>query len=242
MISPVQMRVHLVTNLRTTRAVTQGWYPRGELGTFCDSQRCGLFFLDCKFRNFYFLGSRISSCIFLGSKYFILFFWVENFHDYFSSNLLYFSWNSPGTAVLLLKAVIGKSLISDPHEFNPILAGLFLFSLTGGWILPPLENDVPVELGQWNLAHFCTCLKTTPVSNLVELNPWRHYNVINVSLTAISKVSRMFVYQDLSRYKSIASVFIWLSGMLECCSVHSNWKIAESFIKRSNSALQKPLK
>ena len=68
------------------------------------------------------------------------------------------------------------------------------------------------------------------------------YDVINVSSTAISKVSHMLENQVLFRYKNVASVFIWLFGMLECCSLHINWKIAESFMKRSNSGLQKPLK
>ena len=52
----------------------------------------------------------------------------------------------------------------------------------------------------------------------------------------------MFVNQVLFRYKNVASVFTWLFGMLDCCSLHFNNKIAESFMKSSNSGLQKPLR
>ena len=65
---------------------------------------------------------------------------------------------------------------------------------------------------------------------------------INVSSAAISKVSHIFANQVLFRYKNVASIFIWLFGMLECCSLYFDKKIAESFMKRSNSGLQKPLK
>ena len=36
------------------------------------------------------------------------------------------------------------------NDINPISAGLFWLSMTGGrgWIPLPLENNVPVELGQ----------------------------------------------------------------------------------------------
>ena len=51
----------------------------------------------------------------------------------------------------------------------------------------------------------------------------------------------MFVNQVLFRYKNVASVLIWFLGRLECCSLHFSQKIAESFMKRSNSGLQKPL-
>ena len=38
-----------------------------------------------------------------------------------------------------------------------------------GWIPPPPENNVTVELGHWKLVHICTCQKTTPVPNLVAI-------------------------------------------------------------------------
>ena len=52
----------------------------------------------------------------------------------------------------------------------------------------------------------------------------------------------MFVNQVLFRYKNVASIFILLFGMLECRSLHFNRKIAEFFMKRSNSGLQKAIK
>ena len=52
----------------------------------------------------------------------------------------------------------------------------------------------------------------------------------------------MFVNQVLLRYENFASIFIGLCGMLECCSLHFNRKIAKSLKKLSNSGLQKPLK
>ena len=52
----------------------------------------------------------------------------------------------------------------------------------------------------------------------------------------------MFVNQVLFRYENVASIFIWIFGMLECCSSHFNRKIATSLKKLSNSGLQKPLK
>ena len=52
----------------------------------------------------------------------------------------------------------------------------------------------------------------------------------------------MFVNQVLFRYESVASVFIRLFGMLECCSLHGNQKIAKSVMKLPNSGLLIPLK
>ena len=68
------------------------------------------------------------------------------------------------------------------------------------------------------------------------------YDVINVSSTEISKVSHMFVNKVLFRYENVASIFISLFGMLECCSLHFNRKIPECLMKRSNSGLQRPPK
>ena len=66
--------------------------------------------------------------------------------------------------------------------------------------------------------------------------------IYDVTMTAIPKVLHMFVNQVLFRYKNVASVFIRLFGILECCSLHFNGKMAKSFMKRSDSWLQKPLK
>ena len=52
----------------------------------------------------------------------------------------------------------------------------------------------------------------------------------------------MFVNQVLFRYEHVAIVFNWFFGMLECCLLHFNQKIAKSLMKLSNSGLQKPLK
>ena len=52
----------------------------------------------------------------------------------------------------------------------------------------------------------------------------------------------MFVNQVLFRYENVASEVFGLFGMLECCSLHFNQKIAQSLTKLSNSGLQKPLK
>ena len=52
----------------------------------------------------------------------------------------------------------------------------------------------------------------------------------------------MFVNQVLFRYENVANEFFLLFGMLECYSLHFNWKIAKSLTKLSNSGLQKPLK
>ena len=52
----------------------------------------------------------------------------------------------------------------------------------------------------------------------------------------------MFVNQVLFRYENVACVLIDFFGMLECCSLHFNQKIAKSVMKLSNSGLQKPLK
>ena len=108
---------------------------------------------------------------------------------------------------------------------------------------PPPENNVTVKLGQWNLAHVRTCQKATPVPNLVAIaQSVTSLHVINVSSTAIPKVLHMFVNQVLLRYENFASIFIWLFGMLEYCSLHFNRKIAKSLKKLSNTGLQKPLK
>ena len=45
----------------------------------------------------------------------------------------------------------------------------------------------------------------------------------------------MFVNQVLFRYENVASIFIWLFGILECCSLHFNRKIAKVLKKLSNS-------
>ena len=54
----------------------------------------------------------------------------------------------------------------------------------------------------------------------------------------------MFVnfLQVLYCYENFVSTFILFFEMLECCSLHFNWKIAKSLKKLSNSGLQKPLK
>ena len=52
----------------------------------------------------------------------------------------------------------------------------------------------------------------------------------------------MFVNQVLFRYENVASIFISHFGMLECCSLHFNRKIAKSLMELSNSGLQKLLK
>ena len=52
----------------------------------------------------------------------------------------------------------------------------------------------------------------------------------------------MFVNQVLFHYENVASIFILFFGMLECCPLHFNRKIAKSLMKLSNSGLQKPLK
>ena len=39
----------------------------------------------------------------------------------------------------------------------------------GGLHHPPPGSNVTVTLGQSNLAHVCTCQKTTPVSNLAAI-------------------------------------------------------------------------
>ena len=49
----------------------------------------------------------------------------------------------------------------------------------------------------------------------------------------------MFVNQVLFRYENFTSIFIWLFGRLECCSLHFNRKIAKSLKKLSNTGLQK---
>ena len=48
----------------------------------------------------------------------------------------------------------------------------------------------------------------------------------------------MFVNQVLFRYENVASDFFLLFGMLECYSLHFNWKIAKSLTKLSSSGLQ----
>ena len=63
-----------------------------------------------------------------------------------------------------------------------------------------------------------------------------------VASTAISKVLQMFVNQDLFVIKMLQVFIFDFFGMLECCSLHFNKKIAESFMKKSISGLQKPLK
>ena len=52
----------------------------------------------------------------------------------------------------------------------------------------------------------------------------------------------MFLNQVLFRHENVVSDFFLLFGMLECCSLHFNRKIANSLTKQSNSGLQKPLK
>ena len=47
----------------------------------------------------------------------------------------------------------------------------------------------------------------------------------------------MFVNQVLFRYENVASEVFGLFGMLECCSLHFNQKIAKSLTKLSNSGL-----
>ena len=51
----------------------------------------------------------------------------------------------------------------------------------------------------------------------------------------------MFVNQVLFRYENVASEVFLTFGMLECCSLHFNGKIAKSLTKLSNYGLQKPL-
>ena len=51
------------------------------------------------------------------------------------------------------------------------------------------------------------------------------------------------INQVLCRYENSAGVFIYIFGMLGYCSLHFSFKkIAKSFMKRSNSGLQKPPK
>ena len=49
--------------------------------------------------------------------------------------------------------------------------------------------------------------------------------------TSLSKVLHMFANQVLCRYENVASVFIWLFEMLECCSLHFNRKIVKGPVK-----------
>ena len=62
-------------------------------------------------------------------------------------------------------------LISYKEFLNPIQARLFLAFYDRGGVdsTPPPENNVTVELGQWNLAQAFACQKTTPVPNLVAI-------------------------------------------------------------------------
>ena len=84
----------------------------------------------------------------------------------------------------------------------------------------------------------CTCQKTNPVPNLVAIAQLmtslrRHQYFFDSDIKG-------FVNQVLFRNENVAS--IWPFGMLECRSLHFNWKIAKSFNKMSNSGLQKLLK
>ena len=127
--------------------------------------------------------------------------------------------------------------------FKPGFSG---FVWPGGGFHPLPENNVTIKVGQWNLAHVCTCQKTTPVSNLVAIaqsvtSLWRHNGIIKISLTAISKVLHMFVNQVFICYENFASLFITLFGRLECW-LHFNRKIAKSLKKLSNTAAGKTTK
>ena len=122
--------------------------------------------------------------------------------------------------------------VGDLTLFNP---GFFGF-LWPGWISPPPENNVTVELAQWNLAQVCICQRTTSMPNLVAIaqlvtSLWRHQYFLD-------SIIEDFVNQVLFRYENVATIFIWLFGMLECCSLHLNRKIK----KLSTSGPQKPLK
>ena len=80
-------------------------------------------------------------------------------HQKWSFNKLKYTWHIKEHFLLLV--VQGKTNVLT--LFKP---GFLAFYDRGGscWFHPPPQKyNVSVELGQWNLAHVCTCQKTTPL-------------------------------------------------------------------------------
>ena len=74
--------------------------------------------------------------------------------------------------------------------------GFFWLSVTGGVDSTPPENNVTVDLGRWNLAHVCTCQKTTPVPNLVAIarlvtSLWRHQCFFDSNIEGFAYVCKL---------------------------------------------------
>ena len=146
----------------------------------------------------------------------------------------------------LLEVILGQYLsVTTRFEAYPYLSVAFLAFYDRGGVdsTSPPENNITVELGQWNVAHVCTCQKTTSVPNLVAIarsvtSLWRHQCFFDNDIKG-------FAYVCKSSFISLwnfPSTFIWLFGILGSCSLHFNLKIAKSLKKLLNSGLQKPLK